>query len=98
MVGEGTDVVFAMVVSSKIWDAVKLPQQAKFQAAADKAMDDYAIKFIAQEKDVLDFFMAQGIRVHAPDPNAFRTYARRKYLDRYGRDWPKDALESINAL
>ena len=41
---------------------------------------------------------AQGKKVYTPDVNAFRTYAQKKYLDKYGQDWPKGALERINAL
>ncbi len=39
-----------MAISSKIWDAMPAAQQATFQAAADKAIDDYVVKFSAQEK------------------------------------------------
>ena len=69
-----------------------------FQAAADKAIDDYVAKFNAQEKEVLDFFKADGKKVYTPDLNAFRTFAQKKYVDKYGQDWPKGALERINAL
>ena len=87
-----------MAISSKIWDAMAPAQQAAFQAAADKAIDDYVVKFSAQEKEVLDFFKADGKKVYTPDLNAFRTFAQKKYLDKYGQDWPKGALERINAL
>jgi hypothetical protein len=30
--------------------------------------------------------------------NAFRVFAQKKYLDKYSQDWPKGALERINAL
>jgi hypothetical protein len=30
--------------------------------------------------------------------NAFRTHAQKKYLEKYGNDWPKGALERINAI
>src|SRR6185503_9887385 len=87
-----------MAMSGKIWDAMTPPQQAAFQAAAEKAIDDYVVKFGAQEKETLDFFKAQGKKVYTPDLNAFRTYAQKKYVDKYGQDWPKGALERINAL
>src|SRR6476659_8748100 len=41
-----------MTIRSKIWDAMKPEQQAKFRAAADKAMDDNTAKFISQEAEV----------------------------------------------
>ncbi len=87
-----------MAVSAKTWDAMPPAVQAKFQAAAQKAIDDYTVKFNAQEKDVIDFLKAQGKKVYTPDINAFRTYAQKKYVDKYGQDWPKGALERINAL
>ena len=55
-------------------------------------------EFSAQEKEVLDYFKAEGKKVYTPDLNAFRTFAQKKYLDKYGQDWPKGALERINAL
>src|SRR5881398_2680846 len=87
-----------MTISGKIWDAMTPAQQTAFQAAAEKAIDDYVVKFSAQEKEVLDFFKANGKKVYTPDLNAFRTFAQKKYLDKYGQDWPKGALERINAL
>ncbi|HVN34140.1 MAG TPA: C4-dicarboxylate ABC transporter, partial [Casimicrobiaceae bacterium] len=73
-------------------------QQAAFQAAAEKAIGDYTTKFNAQEKDALEFFKANGKKVYTPDLNAFRAFAQKKYVDKYGQDWPKGALERINAL
>jgi TRAP-type C4-dicarboxylate transport system substrate-binding protein len=87
-----------MAISTKIWDAMPPAQQAKFQSAAEKAIADYTVKFNAQEKDVLEFFKSEGKKVYTPDVNAFRSYAQRKYLDKYGQEWPKGALERINAL
>lgn len=87
-----------MAISSKIWDAMPPAQQAKFQSAAEKAIDDYTTKLNAQEKDVVEFFKSEGKKVYTPDVAAFRTYAQKKYVDKYGQDWPKGALERINAL
>ena len=87
-----------MAVSTKIWDALTPAQQAQFQSAAEKAIDDYTAKFNAQEKDVIEFLKSNGKKVYTPDLNAFRTYAQKKYLDKYGQDWPKGAAERISAL
>jgi TRAP-type C4-dicarboxylate transport system substrate-binding protein len=87
-----------MTVSNKAWDAMPAAEQARFQAAAEKAIDDYTAKFNGQEKDVIEFFKSQGKKVYTPDLDAFRTYAQKKYVDKYGQDWPKGALEKINAL
>jgi TRAP-type C4-dicarboxylate transport system substrate-binding protein len=87
-----------MSVTTKIWDAMPPAKQAEFQAAAEKAMADYTAKFNAQEKEALEFFKSQGKKVYTPDLTAFRTFAQKKYTEKYGADWPKGALERINAL
>jgi TRAP-type C4-dicarboxylate transport system substrate-binding protein len=87
-----------MSIRSKIWDAMKPEQQAKFQAAAEKAMDDNTARFDAQETDVVAYFKKEGKKVYEPDQNAFRTFAQKRYVEKYGNDWPKGALERINAI
>jgi TRAP-type C4-dicarboxylate transport system substrate-binding protein len=87
-----------MAVASKPWDAMKRDEQGRFRAAAEKAIDDYTVKFQTQEKDVAAALVKEGKKVYTPDVNAFRTYAQKRYLDKYGQDWPKGALERINAL
>ena len=87
-----------MSISGKIWDAMKPEQQAKFQAAADKAIDETTARFNAQEKEVIEFFKKEGKKVYEPDLNAFRTFAQKKYVEKYGAEWPKTALERINAV
>jgi TRAP-type C4-dicarboxylate transport system substrate-binding protein len=87
-----------MVMTTKLWDAMAPAQQASFQAAAEKAIDDYTAKFVAQEKEVLDYFKKEGKKVYTPDLAAFRTFAQKKYVEKYGSEWPKGALERINAL
>jgi hypothetical protein len=77
---------------------MKPEQQARFQAAADKAMDENTARFNKQEGDVLEYFKKEGKKVYEPDQNAFRAYAQKKYVEKYGNDWPKGALERINAI
>ncbi|MDR6538586.1 TRAP transporter substrate-binding protein DctP [Variovorax soli] len=87
-----------MTVSSKAWNMLKPEQQARFRAAAEKAIDDYTAKFEGQERDVVTALKAEGKKVYTPDVNAFRAYAQKRYVDKYGRDWPSGAIERINAL
>ena len=87
-----------MAIRSKIWDAMKPEQQAKFQAAADKMSDENIKRFDAQEVETLEYFKKEGKKVYTPDVAAFRTFAQKRYLDKYGNDWPKGALERINAI
>jgi TRAP-type transport system periplasmic protein len=87
-----------MAIRSKIWDSMKPDQQLKFQAAAEKAMDENTERFKKQEAEVLEYFKKEGKKVYEPDQNAFRTFAQKRYVDKYGNDWPKGALERINAI
>jgi TRAP-type C4-dicarboxylate transport system substrate-binding protein len=87
-----------MTIRSKIWDKLTPAQQAKFQAEADKMSAENIKRFDAQESEALDYFKKEGKKVYAPDIDAFRTFAQKKYVDRYGKDWPKGALEAINAV
>ena len=87
-----------MVMRSKIWDALKPAQQAKFQAEADKMAAENIKRFDAQETEALEFFKKEGKKVYQPDLAAFRTFAQKKYVDKYGNEWPKGALEKINAV
>lgn len=87
-----------MAIRSKLWDAMKPDQQAKFQAAAEKTMDENTERFKKQEAEVIEYFKKEGKKVYEPDQNAFRTFAQKRYVDKYGNDWPKGALERINAI
>ena len=87
-----------MTISSKAWKELKPDQQARFRAAAEKAIDDYTAKFEAKEGEAVAALKAEGKKVYTPDLNAFRTYAQKRYLDKYGSEWPKGALDRINAL
>jgi TRAP-type C4-dicarboxylate transport system substrate-binding protein len=87
-----------MVIRAKIWDAMKPDQQARFQAAADKTMSESMDKFNAQEAEVIEYFRKAGKKVYEPDQNAFRAFAQKRYVEKYGNDWPKGALERINAV
>lgn len=87
-----------MVIRSKIWDAMQPDQQAKFQVAADKTMSNSMDKFNAQEAEVIEYFKKEGKKVYEPDQDAFRTFAQKRYVEKYGNDWPKGALERINAV
>ena len=87
-----------MAIRSNIWDAMKPEQQAKFQAAADKMSDENIKRFDAQEVETLEYFKKEGKKVYQPDVAAFRSFAQKKYVDKYGKDWPKGAIEKINAI
>lgn len=88
-----------MSVTAKIWDAMSADQQKAFQAAADKAIAWSTAKHLSQEKELVDFFKAQGLEVYSPNVDAFRANAQKKYLESsLSKDWPKGMLERINAV
>src|SRR5215213_119056 len=87
-----------LAVSKKAWSSLKPEQQAKLRAEADKAFDASAAKYNAQEQEAIEFFKKEGKQVYAPDQNAFRTFAQKKYLDKYANEWPKGAIERVNAV
>jgi TRAP-type C4-dicarboxylate transport system substrate-binding protein len=87
-----------MSIRAKIWDAMAPAEQARFQAAADKIMEDSAAKFDTQEAETIAYFKKEGKKVYEPDQDAFRAFAQKRYAEKYGSDWPKGALERINAI
>jgi TRAP-type C4-dicarboxylate transport system substrate-binding protein len=87
-----------LAVSKKAWDALGSAKQAKLRAEADKAFDANAAKYDAQAQDAIEFFKKEGKQVYTPDQNAFRTFAQKKYLEKYANEWPKGALERVNAV
>jgi TRAP-type transport system periplasmic protein len=85
--------------SAKAWDALKPEQRARVAVAAEKAFDECAAKYNAQESEVVAFFKAQGLQIYTPDVAAFRARAQKMYLESaMAKDWPKGMLERINAI
>ena len=88
-----------LTVSMKIWSGMSAPQQAAFQAAANKAIEWSAAEHLKREAELGAFFKAQGLDVYTPDVAAFRSFAQKMYLEsELAKSWPKGMLEKINAL
>lgn len=87
-----------LTVSKKAWETLGAAKQAKLRATADKVFDDNAAKFDAQAAEAIEFFKKEGKQVYTPDQDAFRAFAQKRYIDRYGKDWPAGAIEKINAI
>jgi TRAP-type transport system periplasmic protein len=87
-----------LAVSKKAWANLKPVQQAKFRAQADRIFDANAAKYDLQEQETIEFFRSEGKQVYTPDQNAFRAFAQKRYLDKYSSEWPKGAIERINAV
>jgi TRAP-type C4-dicarboxylate transport system substrate-binding protein len=88
-----------LTVSGKVWGAMSAEHQAKFQAAADKAIEMSTEKHLAREKELLELFKGKGLNIYTPDVAAFRKYALEKYAGSdLAKDWPSGMVEKISAL
>ena len=88
-----------LVISAKSWSKFTDEQRATFTAAADEAISWSTEQHLARETELAGFFEQQGVKLHTPDIDAFRSYAQKAYLDsELSADWPEGMLERINAL
>ncbi|CAN7448918.1 TRAP transporter substrate-binding protein DctP [Mesorhizobium sp. LjRoot246] len=88
-----------LTVSKKVWDEMGADKQARFQAAADAAIEFSTQKHLAREKDLVELFKGKGLKLYEPDIAAFRKYAQEKYLSSdLAKDWPAGMVDKINAL
>jgi TRAP-type C4-dicarboxylate transport system substrate-binding protein len=54
---------------------------------------------VREEKELIEFFRAQGIAITVPDVAAFRQTVQAAYLNsEYAEKWPRGLLERINAV
>lgn len=88
-----------LTISADVWNGLSAEQQAKIQAAADKAMKWSEGQHIAQEAKLVEEFKAAGLQVYTPDLEAFRKFANEKYLGSdLAKSWPEGILEKVAAL
>lgn len=85
-------------VSKKAWAALGPARQARLRSDAASIFDANAAKYDAQQQEAIEFFRKEGKQVYEPDQAAFRAFAQKRYVDKYAADWPKGALERINAI
>ncbi|MCR4264887.1 sialic acid TRAP transporter substrate-binding protein SiaP [Nitratireductor sp. ZSWI3] len=88
-----------LTVSKKVWDEMDADAQARFQAAADEAIDFSTEKHLTREAELADSFKEKGVKIYEPDREAFREHVQQKYLaSDLAKDWPEGMVEKINAL
>lgn len=88
-----------LTISADVWKGLSAEQQAKIQAAADKAMQWSEDQHIAQEAKLVEEFKAAGLEIYEPDLDAFRKFAQEKYLGSdLAKSWPEGILEKVAAL
>ena len=88
-----------LTINLKTWQAMTPAQQAKVQAAADKAIAWSAAEHTKRETELAEGFRKQGLEVYTPDVKAFRDYAQKVYLaSDEAKAWPSGLLDKINAM
>jgi TRAP-type transport system periplasmic protein len=88
-----------LTVSKKLWDEMDADKQARFQAAADAAIDFSAEKHLAREAELVEQFKSAGLNIYEPDLEAFRSHVQEQYLaSELAASWPEGMVDKINAL
>lgn len=86
-------------ISARVWDGLTPAQQAAMQAAADRAIDESTRRHLAQEEEMITFFRGAGLEVYAPNVDAFRAEAQRRYVaSGQAQAWPAGILDRIAAV
>ena len=88
-----------LTINLKSWQAMSPAQQAKVQAAADKAIAWSAAEHSKREAELADGFRKQGLEVYVPNIPAFRENAQKVYLaSDEAKNWPGGLVDKINAM
>ena len=88
-----------LTISKTAWDAMSPEQQAKFQAAADAAIDWSTAEHLKREGELVTLFKEKGLDIYTPDVDAFRAHVQKMYLESdLAKAWPPGMVERINAL
>jgi len=88
-----------LAISSKTWHALSAAHRAQMKRAAATAAKFNDENRVREERELVDFFRAQGIEVTVPDVAAFRKTVQDAYLkSEYAEKWPRGLLERINAV
>src|SRR5882762_2146242 len=91
--------VLQLAISVKAWNALTAGDRTEVKKAATKAAKFNDENRAREEKELIEFFRAQGIEITAPDVEAFRKTVQAAYLNsEYAEKWPRGLLERINAV
>ncbi len=86
-------------IALKKWQSMSPAQQQKVQSAADKFAAAITAQAQKDERELVDFFKAQGQQIYAPDVAAFRKHVLDVYSkSKFAADWPAGMLDKINTL
>lgn len=91
--------VLQLAIAENAWNALPAKDKAAVKSAAAKAAKFNDENRVREERELLDFFRAQGIEITTPDVDAFRKTVQAAYLgSEYAEKWPRGLLERINAV
>src|SRR5262245_54540606 len=85
--------------SKRVFDRLTADQQKIVQKAADDSADLGRQRQLKLETELEDFFKQQGLKVYAPDVDAFRARVQKAYLEsKFAKDWPAGLVDKVNAV
>ena len=88
-----------LALSKKVWDGLKPEQQKALQDAADAASESGRVAQLKLEGELEAFFKEKGLKVYAPDVEAFRGKVLKDYAaSKFAKDWPAGLVEKIGAI
>jgi TRAP-type transport system periplasmic protein len=88
-----------LAMAGKTWRALAPAERDAVKQAAAAAAKFNDGNREREEKELIDFFRAQGIAITTPDVDAFRKTVQAAYLEsEYAQKWPRGLLERINAV
>jgi tripartite ATP-independent transporter DctP family solute receptor len=91
--------VLQLAISVKAWNALPVQDRAEVKKAAAKAGKFNDENRVREEKELIEFFRAQGIEITTPDVETFRKTVQAAYLkSEYAEKWPRGLLERINGV
>jgi tripartite ATP-independent transporter DctP family solute receptor len=88
-----------VAISKRVFDRLTPAQQATLQKASDDAAERGRQRQLALETELEAFLKEKGLKVYAPDVDAFRKKVQADYLaSKFAKDWPAGMVEKVNAV
>jgi len=85
--------------SKRVWDRLTPAQRDIVQKASDDASELGRQRQLKLEAELEAFFKERGLKVYAPDLDAFRAHVQKAYLEsKFAKDWPAGMVDKVNAI
>jgi len=85
--------------AKRVWDRLTPAQRDIVQKASDDASELGRQRQLKLEAELEAFFKERGLKVYAPDLDAFRAHVQKAYLEsKFAKDWPAGMVDKINAI